>query len=419
MIHIASVTISNLANILYEMRGPMQTNYRKQHVFNAELSRKVQRDTYSGSKVRIPINLASLQGGGNPGEEGTINVPHALNLTKAEIQLQDVVQPFKITLSAKNDSKDNSAVEALGLLIKEARNSLAEIVNDQMTTTGALLATVTGGTSPGLVVTVSTSATQWDRVYAGRVVDVLTRSTGADPGQGLRRKIDSFDESAGTITFSTTSQASDGGSGNITIASTAGLYVAGVYTTTANNALAGIQDIASASGTFQTIDRSSVAGWKAVDGRGGTTTTAMLSVPMLDGGVRRGRRSGGFAWTFGIGDPAVIDGFKQGLYAQVRYSPQEATLKSGFKGIVYDGADRPIPLIKEDRYDRGELSLIPAEDLAIYGEGQSADFVDDDGAMFRRFDRNLAMEAWLRDRLQLAALRCNRVVFFNNLDAAA
>jgi hypothetical protein len=38
--------------------------------------------------------------------------------------------------------------------------------------------------------------------------------------------------------------------------------------------------------------------------------------------------------------------------------------------------------------------------------------------MFRRFSRTLAKEADLLDRVQLAALKCNTLVFLNNLDVA-
>jgi hypothetical protein len=54
----------------------------------------------------------------------------------------------------------------------------------------------------------------------------------------------------------------------------------------------------------------------------------------------------------------VIDLYKQGLYASVRYEPNVTTLKSGFSGIAYDGADKPFPLIKEPMAPKGSLHLI-------------------------------------------------------------
>lgn len=414
----ADVTLTNIDNLLYELRVPMQKNYRKQHVLSAELKRIAPSETFDGgSKGRIPLVLNSLQGGGNPGESGLINVPHAWNTAKAEFTMKNVVQPIGITLDAEEDSVDNSAAEQIALLVTEARNSLAEIVNDQFNFAGALLATVTAGTSPGLVVSVSTSATNWDAVYPGRVVDVLTRSTGADPGQGKRRKIDSVDEVAGTITFSTTSQASDGGSGNMTLAATAGLYIPGTY----GNALASIHDIASGTGTFQGIDRAVTAGWKAVDGRGGVTTTVMLSTSVLDKAVRAGRRNGGFAWDLGVGEPAVIDGFKQDHYSRLRYNPKDVTLDSGFRGVQYEGSQKPIALVPEDRFQRGKLVLVPKDDIAVYHGRNHTDgpnFDKQTGSMWQRFNRALPKEAWLRDKIQLAAKRCNRVVFVGNLDDA-
>lgn len=419
----ADITLSNIDNFLRQSTAPMQVNFRKQHVLHAELQRKKARNIYEGNKVAVPVLLNSMQGGGNPGQSGTINQPHVLQSAKAEATLQNVVQPFSITLDADEDSSgDNSAWAVLAGSIKEARNSLAEIENDQFNAATALLASVASATgSPGLTVPTTTTSTQYDRLYPGRVVDLLTKTTGANPGNGLRRKINTVNESTGDIVFDTASQASDGSSGNITFAATTGIYVAGVYDTGTNNALAGLNDIASASGTFQNIARASVAGWQAIDGRGGVTTTAMLADPIMDGAVRRGRKTGGFAWDFALGAPNVIDGYKQTKYALVRYDPEKGTLKSGFKGIVYDGADKPIPLIKEDRFEPAKLVLVPLEDIALYAPSKfqsGPSFVNDDGSMFRRTTRTLPKEAWLRDRCQLVAFRCNRVVFVNNLDVA-
>lgn len=425
----ADVNLSNIANLLYELRGPLQTNFRKKYVLSAELQRKMSREQFTGSGIRIPVILNSLQGGGNPGESGTINVPQQFNTAAATVHMQNVVQPVSVTMDAEEDSMSNSAAEIMTLSVQEARNSLAEVVNDQYNNKGALLATAdsTQSSAGGLTLKVqayvagTSAATNFDGLYPGRVVDVLTASTGADPGQGLRRKIASVSESASppTITFDTNQTASDGGSGNITLANTVGVYVAGVYTSSANNAIQSLQDIASTTGTFQNISRSSVTGWQAIDGRNGDTSQKALSIQMLDGAVRRGRRNGGFVWDFGVGYAASIDLYKQGLYAQVRYNPQTATLASGFSGIVYDGADQPIPLIKEDRFKGNSLVLVPTEDLAIYGHGAGPDFVADDGAQLRRFSRSLPRELWLRDKQQLVAKRCNRVVFLNDLDQAA
>jgi hypothetical protein len=131
----------------------------------------------------------------------------------------------------------------------------------------------------------------------------------------------------GVVTFSTTQQASDGGSGNIVHASTEGIYIPGSY----GNAPAGLEDIAAVTGTFENIDKAATPQWQGTDGRAGDTTSA-LSDQILDAAVNEGRRAGLGKWDFGIGDPRVIDLYKQGKYAQVRYDPQETTLKSGLQG---------------------------------------------------------------------------------------
>ena len=411
MIPLPDHVVATLDDLFYELRAPLQKNFRKQHVLSAEIERRMPRALMTGDEVRVPIVLNSLQGGGNPGESGTINVPQTLNTTKALATVKNVVQPFSFSLDVEEQSVDNAAAEALGLLVSEARNAMAEIVNDQYNATGALLVTITGGTSPGLTVNVSATATQWDRLYPGRIVDVLTRSNGANPGNGLRRRIDSFSESSGTITFATAQTASDGNSGNITFTANEGIYIAGTY----GNAISSLHEMAAMTGTFEGINKATVIGWQGIDGRAGDTVVKPLDNVMLDGGIRRGRRNGAFAWTFGIGDPSVIDAYKQGFYDMARYDLPEKTLKSGFTGVSY----KNITLIPEDRFERGQLIIVPGDDLKVYGKTGGPEFVKDDGSWIRRFSRALPREVWLRDKQNFVALRCNRLVKFANLQGAA
>ncbi len=417
---IADVTLANYDDALYNFRVAMQKNYRKRHVLSAELKRVAPQEVFSGGdEARIPIILNSLQGGGNPGESGTINVPHNFNMDKAVFNLKNVVQPIGITLNAEENSNVNSAAPALRTLVEECENALAEIVNDQFNATGALLASVSANTtSPSLTVYTDAALTNYDRLYPGRVVDILTRSSGANPGNGLRRKIDSVDEATGIITFATAAQASDGDSGNITFSNTAGLYLPGTY----GDAFQSIHEIAAVTGTFQAIDKAAVQGWQGIDGRNGDTDTKMLTDTLLDAAVRRGRRSGGFAWEFAMGEPSVIDGYKQSKYAQTRVNPEMKKLSGGFAGIQYVHASGTIALVAEDRFERGKLVLVPAEDIAIYhgpGNPSGPEWIKDTGGQWQRFARTLTKEAWWRDNLQLAAKRCNRVVFLDDLDEAA
>jgi hypothetical protein len=434
---LADTLLTNWQNFLYELQGKVQEVFPTEHVLLAELSgvgdpsavgrftrdMDTNREVFSGKRLRVPVVLAEMPAGGTVSENGTWNVPIPMDTTEAWVNLGRVLQPFSISVDVERDSLNNSSASAVAMLTRQARQSLATVENDMLNGTSAQLADI-GDAATSLTITVrdigsSTTAAAsspiWNLLLPGRVVDVRTKSNGADPGQGLRRKIASVNISTGVVTFSTTAQASDGGSGNIVHATTEGIYIAGSYGT----ALAGLEDVAAITGTFENIDKAAVPQWQGTDGRSGATTVVALSDQILDGAVRVGRRSGLGKWDFGLGDPAVIDLYKQGKYAQVRYDPQETTLKSGFKGVAYDGADAPFPLIKEPRHGAGKLKLIDKASLQLYGDGKGPSFLEDDGAMFRRFTRTLAKEADLLDRVQMAALRCNTLVFLNKLDVAA
>lgn len=435
----ADNTTTSFASLLYDMRGPMQALYPRDHVLLAEWSGvgsedpssgrvtpnstgsipTDNRDIFSGARVRVPLDLAQLQAGGWVGQTGTINVPIAAAFTEAHINLANIVQPTSITLDLEEDSMDNSAAQGLATLVRKTREAMAEIVNDTMNTTGALLATAdsTQASAGGLVLT-CLAGTDVDKLYPGKVVDVLTITTGADPGAGLRRKIASVanESTLPAITFSTTSQASDGGSGNITLSNLVGVYIAGSY----GNAMQGIEDAANISGTdtFESVARATYPAFKAVDGRNGVTSTAPLSDAMLDAGVELGKRNGAFKWDFGVGDPNAINVYKNGKLSLVRYTPDTVTLSSGFMGINYDSTGQPIALVPERKHGTGMVKLLRRDSATLYGRKRGPDFEDSTGSQFMRFSRALPKEMWLVDRLQWGWHNPGSVVRFDHLSVS-
>lgn len=427
---------------LFELRGTVWELFPQEAVFMAELSgvgdggpnkvRRIDRvsaanrDIFSGRHVRHTVILAGLPGGGFVSETGTWNVPHQLPSDEVIIKLVRALVPFSVTVDVERDSMDNSNASAVAQLVEQAYKALAKMENIGMLGDGTgLVANVTSATgSPGLTVPVGTNA-NFDILLPGTVWDVLTRSSGANPGNGLRRKIASVDEAAGTVTFDTAQQASDGNSGSITFSANEGIYLPGSWSNGSGDqapgalCVQGLEQAAAATGTFESIDKATVTQWQGIDGRAGDTTVVALSDQLLDAAVRRGRRSGLGAWDFGLADPAVVDLYKQGKLSQVRYAPQESVLKSGFRGIVYDGADRPFPLIKEPAMKKQAARLIDKASFTLYGDRPGPDFLEDDGGMFRRFARSLPKEAELLDRFQMGVTRCNTIVKLDNLATAS
>lgn len=422
----ADNTTTSAASVLYEMRGPMQANYPKDNVLLAEwsgvgadngagrITPLENREAFSGSRVRIPVDLNMLQGGGWHSETGTVNAPVAADITEAHITLKRITQPASITLDLEEDSMDNSAIQAVAMLVKKAREALADKVNIAMNGDGSgLLATVTSNTgSAGLTIPVGAD-TDFDKIPPGTVLDILTRSNGANPGNGKRRKVVSFDESALTVTFDTNQAADDGDSGNITFASTSGLYVAGSY----GQVLAGgIEAAAGQTGSFQDVTRSSYPQYLAVDGRAGVSSTAPFSENMADAGQELGLRSGANGrYDFGIGDPAPIRVFKNGKQAQVVYQVPTGTLKSGFSGVQLDVAGQTITLVPERKHALGAIKLLRKDAATLYGRKRGPDYEDSTGAMWQRFERSWPKEFWLCDRLEWGWHDPSKILFFNDL----
>lgn len=427
----ADNTRTTAASNLWEMQGQVQKLFAMDAVYLAELNgvgsggkmgritraMDQNRTTFHGSQVRFPLVPYGMQAAGFVSETGTWNVPEALTITQATMNLRDTVVPFSVSVDLERDTQNGGgSMEAVGLLVDQARIALAKVENIAALNAGGLVATVSGaGGSPGLAVPVA--ATNWNIVLPGTVWDVLTVTTGADAGQGLRRLVASVARttvSTGTVTFSTAQQASDGGSGNITYAATSGLYIPGSWGNTVNS----LDEAVAVTGTFEGIDKAANAYWQGTDGREGVTTVLPLSDTMLDGGVTVARRWGASKWNFGIGDQGSINLYKQGKYSQVHFTTATATLTSGFQGVVYQGGDEPFPLIGDPHHKRGSVRLIQKDVIKLYGDAVGPEFLQDDGAMFRRFSRALPKEADLLDRWNVAYTDCANLVWFDNLATA-
>lgn len=424
----ADIQLSTVASLLYELRGPMQSLYPTRNFLMAAWSGVGQdgapgritpiedREAFNGSKVRIPLDIGLMEAGGFVAEGGTVNVPIAPAFTQAEVNLKKFVQPFGISLEAMEDSEGpNSVTSATAMALKKAREAMADKVNVAMCGGGTLPAADSGGllgtvASHSNLVSTMASGTDWDKFYVGQVVDVLTRSTGADAGQGKRRKISAISISAGTITFSTTAQASDGGSGNITADSTSGIYLPGSY----GNVMQGLESAKLAT-TFQGVTRTTYPQFAAVDGRGGDTTTAPFSDAMIDTGVILAQRKSDARWDFGVGDPNSINVYKNAKQNQVRYSVPTGTVAGRFSGVQIDAGDHTITLVPERKHQPGGITLLTRKAATLYGRKKGPDFDDITGSMFKQLARTTDYEVWLIDRLQWGFHAPNEITYFHNL----
>lgn len=421
----ADNSLTSAADALYSMRGPMQSNYPKDNVLLAEwsgvgadngagrITPLENREAFSGSDVRVPLDLNLLQGAGWHSETGTVNAPSAAKITKSTVTLKRITQPASITLDLEEDSMSNSAIEGVAMLVKKAREGLANQVNIAMNGDGTgLLATVASNSgSPGLVIPVA-SDTDFDKLPPGTLCDILTRTTGADPGNGLRRAVVSFDEPGLTVTFDTAIAASDGGSGNITFASTSGLYVAGSY----GQVLAGGIEAAGRGTTFQGVTLATYPQFKATDGRAGVTTTTPFSENLADAGQEIGLRSGANGrYDFGIGDPSPIRVYKNGKQSQVRYTVPTGVLKSGFSGVQIDVGGQTITLVPERKHKLGSVKLLRKDMATLYGRKKGPDFEDSTGSIWQRFARSWPHEFWLIDRLEWGFHDPSKILYFDNL----
>lgn len=365
------------------------------------------RGQFHGKKVTVPLQLSDVSSAAIA-EKGTWPQAAPFDTDQATYNLHSRITPISVTLELERDARNGStsAMESIAAYTESAYRAAARADEDFLHGNGdALLAANTAADATGLVMTVGTSA-NFDQLTAGRIVDVLNKTTGADPGQGKRRKIASVDRAAGTITFDTNQVASDGGTGNIAFANAAA-DTYGVYIDSSRgNAPAGLGRVCSATDTsYGGIDKTAVAQWQGVRVNGGSTT---LADSHLDEAIYLLRGRGVGAPDFGIAHPLTVDPYKASKTSLVRVEPQQATVPSGFKGIVYQGADREFPILKALAAPRKTCRLVTKSSMRVYGDEDGAGFIDDDGSMFRFFNRTTAKEADLFDRWELVARDCGK-----------
>lgn len=414
--------------LLAELTGLQREGAGSQYVFTRDPNQQrftaamdVGKDVFHGKQVTVPLQLNDVSS--QPlAEAGTFPVTAAFDTSQAIYNLVSRLTAISVTKELEDDAKDGStsAMESIAAYTQSAYRAHARLDNDLLhgsavgtTATNGLLATVSSATgSPGLVVPVA--GANMDQLTPGRVVTFLTKSTGANPGNGLRRKIVSADRTSGaeTITIDTNAYASDGQSGNLTFAATTGVYVDGAVVGSATPVPFGLGSVCATSGTVGGINKATVAQWQGVNASGGS---AILDDSLIDNVVYLLRGNGVGASDFGIAHPLTVDPYKATKVSLVRIDMQETMLKSGFKGIIYQGADRDIPIIKDLAAPRKTVRFVYKQSLRLYGRGSGPAFIDDDGSKFRFFSRTTQKEADLFDRWQLVSRDCAKNAEINTL----
>lgn len=407
-------------DLLYELRGPLQEAYPTLFPLLARLKRDTSRKNFTGNKVRVPIFAAPLNGAQGLAENGTLTTPQVDDTSHAEVLMAHLALPISISPELMKQSADNAAVKGIASKAKRANESLARTTNEMLHGAGdGLLATITDGAT-SLTVTCATGAGNTAalarQLWPKRIVDVRTRATGADPGQGLKRKIASVtknaDGSVNVVTFETTGYG--GGSGNIVHTSADGIYIVDTY----GNALQGFQQIGGTTGTLENINRATAGNdfWKGTDGRNGVTTAADPTQSVIDAGfLYLGERSDLQKVDYIVGDPGVILKFGQLFYSAQRMNLPVEEIAAGFKGASYNG----VPFVNDFDHQLYALTGVTEADVQMYAYGAGPDWDNETGNMFQRFSRTKTVEAWWVDDLQLGAHDCRSTVRWQNLNRAS
>lgn len=418
----ADTLTTSWTDLLYELRGPLQAAYAKSTVLIAEFQRDMSRKNFSGNQVRVPIFAAVLQGAQALAEGGNVTQPQVDDTLQAHINIAHMAQPISVSPELMNQTEDNAAAKSITSKTKRAREAMQRGANEMLHGNGdALLAFVTNATT-SLTMNVSSQAggtvgAAARPLYKGRIVDVLTRSSGADGGQGLKRKIASStknsDGTVATVTFLT--GGFGGGSGSLVFTTNSGIFIQDSYGAAAQ----GLQQIGAVTGTFEFIDKAANEQWQGTDGRNGATAFVDPDLGVLDFGMLMlGERTDLTKVDFFVGDPSVILNYQQQFYSQTRFEAGIGKLPTGYSGPLYNGQT----MVGDFDHERYALTGITKESLQMYGYAQGPDWDNLTGSMWQRFGtgtvRTRNVEAWLVDDFQFGAHECRTMIRWRNLNRA-
>jgi hypothetical protein len=392
-------SVATLTNLLRDARGPLVEALRWSTPFISEVERESDEVHFDGEKVKVPIIMSPARGTGFGTETGILNQSRTLKHDKVTIDTGIVHHTVGFTskaVLAASKVGDTGWIDVVPKSMSMAEEAVKRAMNEAFLGNGdALLAAFTAGATSATH-TVGTDA-NFNYLWYGRIVDVLNRTTGATVSLG--REIIDFDETAGTVTFDT----------SITVTTSDGIYLEGSF----GNAPAGMGQATAATGTFQTLSKTSTPPWRGVDA---TPASAQdLTISLLDKAERMAHQRSGSSPTFYIGDPSVIDRFTQGMTVQAHWDGTMGTLKTGWKGVQY--LDRLF--IKDFDVPARTLFGPHMPDIRLYSRDDGPDWDEKDGSMFKRFARALPYEAWLVWHVQLGFHRCNSQVKIGLLNRAA
>lgn len=405
----ADETVTTLANLLREQRGPLVENLRWSTVILSEIERGSDPEMFDGSKVKIPLILAPQQGTGFTTEQGTLNTPRPLDTSVVNVDsgIAHVTLSFttKAKLAAKGD--EQSWINLVPDKMRMAEEGLRRTINESFLGSGtALIAACTATNTNSTTVTVGTGANFY-QLYSKRYCDFKTRANGVDVATtngsgatGIGRQIVSTNAAAGTLVV------------DVAISTTAadGIYYEGSY----GNAIQGLSQAAAATGTFQTVDKAANQFWQGtVASPAAANTNPTMGV--MARAERLAAQNSGVTPDFYIGDPAVIDQYELTMAIQARWAGESGTLETGWEGIKY----RNKVLVRDFDSPPNQLIGVRKEDVKIYTRDNGPDWDETDGSMFKRFARALPFECWLVWMLQLGFQRCVSQVLVGNLAQAA
>lgn len=338
-------------------------------------------DRVEGRQVVVAVRTGRHQGIGARGEAGTLPTAGESTITNAKTQLAYNYGRIQISgpMMRSITSDRGGFARPLETETRGVVTDLKNDVNRQLFGDGTgALATLTAGTTAATTLTVSLSSTQLRQIVPGMVIDIFNGGT----SQAASQTIASVTST--TITLAAAVTASNG----------AKIYRAG----SKDQEMDGLSAVINNSGTYLTIDPSTVPAWKStVDANGGTPRAA--TEDLFFKAWQNAHIASGDEIKLWVTTPGIHRAVATDLLSDRRFN-NTVQLKGGYEGLDVSAAGQgrkggsSVALVYDKDCPTGRAFGI-APDRLEFQRASDWEFMEEDGAILSRVPNSDAYEATL------------------------
>lgn len=399
-----ALSVSGAQDVLKEDYKPVIREQLNNQFVILELATQ-NSDDVQGIEAQLSTHQSRNRGVGARSEFGALPTAGQQGYKKSSIPLKFNYGTIKVSgpILRATRSDRGSFTRALDSEVKGIVNDLKRDVNRQCFTNESGQIAVTGGGTPTGTSFITTTTAQARRIEPGARLDIIEASTDV-----VVFTVDVVSVNVSTKTVTTTLVSTGAG----TAANTNRVFNTGVVPS-ANDEITGIEQIVDSAGSLFGIDPATYSKWSSYEEAvSGLPTDSVFEKAADEVNLASGQDVDLIVTSFEVGRTYAAT-----LKSQKRFSPDNLTLRGGFKAISVDTPRGQIPLRVERDCETAEAYGLSTSALIHY-TASDWEFMNEDGDMLVRSTGQDAYEATLFRYHELATDQRNSHFKLSSLTTA-